>query len=52
MNYFVYILFSHKLNRYYIGQTIDLEERLKQHNSGFYDDASTKGSNDWNFFGV
>ena len=28
MNYFVYILFSQNLNRYYIGQTINLEERL------------------------
>ena len=50
MDYFVYILFSEKLNRYYIGQTVDIEERLKQHNSGFYENASTKVSNDWKLF--
>jgi putative endonuclease len=50
MDFSVYILFSEKLNRYYIGQTIDLQERIKQHNSGFYNDASTKNSNDWKLF--
>jgi len=32
--YYTYILFSEKLNRFYIGQTNDLESRLNQHNSG------------------
>jgi len=50
MDYFVYILFSEKLNRYYIGQTVNIEERLMQHNSGFYENASTKVSNDWKLF--
>ncbi|MFD0976056.1 GIY-YIG nuclease family protein [Salinimicrobium gaetbulicola] len=31
---FVYILFSEKSSRYYVGQTADIEERLKRHNSG------------------
>ena len=31
---FVYILFSDKSSRYYVGQTADIEERLKRHNSG------------------
>ena len=30
---YVYILFSEKLNRYYIGQTRDIEERLRFHNN-------------------
>ncbi|TVZ27915.1 putative endonuclease [Gillisia sp. Hel_I_86] len=30
----VYILFSEKSSRYYVGQTIDIKERLKRHNSG------------------
>ncbi len=29
--YFVYILFSKKLNRYYIGSTSNLKRRLKEH---------------------
>jgi predicted GIY-YIG superfamily endonuclease len=30
-SFFVYILYSEKLNKYYIGQTPDLEERLRKH---------------------
>ena len=32
--FFVYILEAVKSKRYYIGQTNDLEERLKKHNQG------------------
>ena len=32
--YYLYILFSEKLNRFYVGQTNDLLSRLKRHNSG------------------
>ena len=45
--YSVYILFSIHLNRFYIGETSDFENRLKQHNSGFYDNSYTKKVNDW-----
>jgi putative endonuclease len=41
----VYILFSKELNRYYIGVTSNLEERIKKHNrknKGF-----TGRANDW-----
>ena len=31
---FTYILFSEKLNKYYIGACIDLERRLYEHNIG------------------
>ncbi len=31
--YYVYILFSQKLNKRYIGSTKDLKERIKRHNS-------------------
>ena len=30
----VYILCNSKTNRYYVGSTIDIERRLKQHKSG------------------
>lgn len=33
--FFVYILYSEKGNRYYIGQTNDVEARLHRHNSGY-----------------
>ena len=32
--YVVYILFSEKLNRYYVGHTNNIEKRLTTHNRG------------------
>ncbi|MBU4539533.1 MAG: GIY-YIG nuclease family protein [Weeksellaceae bacterium] len=43
--YYVYILYSAKLNRYYIGQTQDIEERLRKHH--FSKDHFTGKSDDW-----
>ncbi|WP_255777970.1 GIY-YIG nuclease family protein, partial [Mariniradius sediminis] len=40
--YFVYILYSPSTGSYYIGQTMDLENRLIQHNSHFFKDSHTK----------
>ncbi|NUN71040.1 MAG: GIY-YIG nuclease family protein [Bacteroidetes bacterium] len=34
MSYFVYILYSKSFDRFYIGQTSSLPERLYQHNAG------------------
>lgn len=34
MPYFIYILFSKKDNKLYVGCTTDLEQRLIDHNSG------------------
>lgn len=34
MSYHVYILYSKKLNRFYIGHTSNLENRLIEHNNG------------------
>lgn len=45
MSFFVYILYSSLLDRYYVGHTSDLEGRLYRHcNSG---SRSTKGASDW-----
>jgi putative endonuclease len=35
MSFFTYILFSEKLNKFYIGHTNDLERRVNEHNCGF-----------------
>jgi len=32
--YYTYILYSPKINKYYTGQTKDLNHRLKEHNRG------------------
>ena len=43
--FYVYILFSPSLNRYYVGHTGQLDDRLFRHtNSG---SKSTKAANDW-----
>ena len=43
--YFVYILYSKKFERNYVGLTSDLEQRLKSHNSGKV--KSTKSYRPW-----
>ena len=49
MNRFtVYILFSERTNRFYIGQTQNLEKRLLSHNSGY--NRSTKAGIPWIIF--
>ena len=48
MKYFVYILKSQKTNRFYIGCTANLEERLKKHNLG--KTKSTKPYRPWMLF--
>ena len=34
MSHFVYILWSEKLKKYYIGSTQDVENRFREHNKG------------------
>ncbi len=46
MGYFVYILYSKKRSRYYVGQTNSIVDRLKSHNSGYV--KSTKSGLPWN----
>ena len=45
MKYFVYILFSPKFHRTYVGQTGNLESRLSYHNNGKV--RSTKHYRPW-----
>ena len=42
---FVYILYSEKRSRYYVGQTADIDQRLKRHNQGLV--PSTKSGSPW-----
>ncbi len=42
---FVYILYSEKRSRYYVGQTANIKNRLKKHNSSLV--SSTKGGAPW-----
>lgn len=44
-NLLVYIVYSQKRSRYYVGQTYDIENRLIRHNSGLV--VSTKTVAPW-----
>jgi putative endonuclease len=43
--YYCYIIYSRKLDKYYVGQTEDLESRLSDHNSGI--SVYTSKASDW-----
>jgi putative endonuclease len=45
MTHFCYIIFSEKLNKFYIGETSDFSNRLQMHNIGF--SSFTSKANDW-----
>ena len=46
MNAFCYILYSTKLNKYYVGSTTDINRRLIEHNRG--KEKFTKTGVPWN----
>ncbi|MBN2172587.1 MAG: GIY-YIG nuclease family protein [Bacteroidales bacterium] len=48
--FFVYIIFSENINKFYIGQTMDVAERFREHNSGKFTGAFTLRANDWKLF--
>ncbi len=43
--YYTYLIFSEKVNRYYVGSSQDVEERLRRHNNDH--STSTKGKGPW-----
>ncbi|MCF8449896.1 MAG: GIY-YIG nuclease family protein [Taibaiella sp.] len=45
MGFYVYIVYSAKLDRYYVGYTEDVGVRLSQHNDGISE--FTSKANDW-----
>jgi putative endonuclease len=45
MLFTVYVIYSEKLNRYYIGYTTDIEKRMTEHNRGI--SAFTSKASDW-----
>jgi putative endonuclease len=51
-NFCVYILYSKLIDQYYIGSTENLEVRIEQHNSHFFQGAFTKRAGDWEVFYV
>ena len=45
--HYLYILFSEKLNRFYVGETSNVEKRLIMHNQHVYKNSFTKSASDW-----
>lgn len=43
--FWVYIIYSRKLDRYYLGHTADMGKRLTEHNTGI--SKFTSKANDW-----
>ena len=43
--YFLYILYSEKLDKYYVGSTADITRRIERHNEGW--GRFTKGGIPW-----
>ncbi len=50
MSYYVYILISRNLNKFYIGETHDIEARILQHNTSFYKNSFTSKATDWELY--
>jgi len=46
----VYILYSKKADRFYIGSCLSLEERLSQHATKYFENAYTTIADDWELF--
>ena len=45
--FFVYILYSEVADSYYVGQTMDVEKRINEHNAEIYSGAWSSKSSDW-----
>ena len=47
MIYFIYILYSEKLNRFYVGTTDNVARRVEEHNNALYSGAFTVNGIPW-----
>jgi putative endonuclease len=45
--HYIYIIHSPKFDKYYVGETVNVTERITQHNTGNYKGASTHFTDDW-----
>ena len=49
---FVYILYSTKIDSYYIGSCLNLEKRIQEHKKHKFEKGFTRRSDDWQLFFV
>ncbi|WP_165828906.1 GIY-YIG nuclease family protein [Flavobacterium sp. HTF] len=45
--HYLYILYSNSSQKFYIGETKDIEERILKHQNHFYSNSFTKIADDW-----
>ena len=45
--HYLYISYSNSANKYYVGETHNIDERIQKHNIHIYKNSYTKISNDW-----
>ncbi|MBF4506643.1 GIY-YIG nuclease family protein [Flavobacterium sp. JLP] len=45
--HYLYILYSDSTQKFYIGETNNIEERISKHQNHFYSNSFTKIANDW-----
>ncbi|MFH6961600.1 GIY-YIG nuclease family protein [Flavobacterium plurextorum] len=45
--HYLYILYSTSSQKFYIGETNDVDERILKHRNHFYSNSFTKIANDW-----
>ena len=48
--HFVYVIYSLEHNRFYTGETINVANRIIEHNSGYYAGSSTSFATDWELY--
>jgi len=47
MAHYVYIIYSGSHGQFYVGESVNPAQRLVEHNSGYYEGASTSKATDW-----
>ena len=45
--HYLYIIYSRDVDKYYVGETAQVSQRLQAHNKGFYSGSYTKIARDW-----
>ena len=48
--HYVYIIYSPSKDSFYIGETMDIDNRIKEHNSDLHIHSFTRRANDWEIY--
>ena len=45
--HYLYIIYSKTADKFYVGETYDIQARISKHNEHYYSDSFTKITDDW-----